>query len=421
MNKLGIIADDFTGATDIAGFLAANGIITVQTNGVSSLNLEETVETIVVSLKTRSCPSQDAIEESLRALSWLKEQGCTQFYFKYCSTFDSTAHGNIGPVTDALMKALGCDVTIICPALPVNGRTVYKGYLFVNDTLLNESGMRHHPVTPMHDAKLSRLIETQSTGKAYEIHVESVERGSSHIKSHIDEARSNGYSYVIVDALKQKHLDTIASATKNLVLVTGGSGLAESMAKSAKKSSLDKERAIAKGKPKLSKSIILSGSCSQTTNLQVYAYKEIAPSISFKIDAFSQDNNRYVADIAAWVVSNMSHHYAPLVYATKSPEMVEALRVQYPQIDIGKEVEHFFAELSVALYNAGIRNYIIAGGETSGAVAQRLGIEAFLIGPQIDPGVPWVRAVNKDIHLALKSGNFGSVDFFRKAQGSLYA
>ncbi|MDC7230648.1 MAG: four-carbon acid sugar kinase family protein [Sphaerochaetaceae bacterium] len=421
MNKLGVIADDFTGATDIAGFLAANGVVTVQTNGVSSIKLEDTVQAIVVSLKSRSCPKQEAIDESLKALMWLKEQGCTQFYFKYCSTFDSTAKGNIGPVTDALMEALGSTITIICPALPINGRTVYKGYLFVQDVLLNESGMRHHPVTPMHDAKLLRLMEAQSAHKACEIHVEAVEKGSNHLKRCIEEARDSGFSYVVVDALKQNHLDIIARATKDLVLLTGGSGVAESLAKLTKKSSQEKEKAIEKGKPKLSKSIILAGSCSQATNLQVDAYKAIAPSVSFDIGAYDQNNYEYVADITAWVAENINHSYAPLVYATKSAERVKELGLQYPHIDIGQEVERFFAQLSIALYDIGIRNYIIAGGETSGVVAKRLGIEGFLIGPQIDPGVPWVRAVNKEIHLALKSGNFGSVDFFKKAQDCLHA
>lgn len=421
MNKLGIIADDFTGATDIAGFLASNGITTVQTNGASSLSLGEAIEAIVVSLKSRSCPVQEAIDESLRALSWLKEQGCTQFYFKYCSTFDSTAEGNIGPVTDALMKALGCEITIICPALPINGRTVYQGYLFVHDSLLNESGMRNHPVTPMFDAKLSRLMEAQAAGKAWEVHVESVEKGSTYLRHQIEEAKCKGFSYIVVDAIQQKHLDIIARATKNLRLVTGGSGLAESMAKSAKKSLSDKENAVAGGNPTFSKTIILAGSCSQATNKQVDAYKQIAPSLSIDIAEYSRDAASYIAECAAWVTINLSHAFAPLVYATKPPEMVEALRIQFPQLNIGKEIECFFAELSTSLFEAGVRNFIIAGGETSGVVAQQLGIGAFLMGPQIDPGVPWVKAVGKDIYLALKSGNFGSIDFFRKAQEFFHA
>lgn len=421
MKKLGIIADDFTGATDIAGFLASNGITTVQTNGVSSAKLGEGVEAIVVSLKTRSCPVQDAIDESLRALAWLKNQRCSQFYFKYCSTFDSTPHGNIGPVTDALMKALGCELTIVCPALPINGRTVYQGYLFVHDTLLHESGMRNHPVTPMHDSKLVRLLEAQASGKACEVHVDAIQKGTDHLKQELEEARIKGFSYVVVDAFEQSHLDSIALATKDLLLVTGGSGLAESMAKLAKKRQAEKKLAIAGAKPKPSKTVILAGSCSQVTNKQVNAYKQIAPSFFIDIEAYFNQGAGYVAECNSWVIDNIERANAPMVYATKPPEQVKALSARFPQLDIGLAIEEFFAELSTSLVTQGVRNFIVGGGETAGVVVKKLGIGAFFIGPQIEPGVPWVKAVDKDIFLALKSGNFGSLDFFKKAQEFFHA
>lgn len=420
MYKLGIIADDFTGATDIAGFLTANGITTVQTNGISPLRLNDNIEAIVVSLKTRSLPSREAVSKSLDALSWLKKQGCTQFYFKYCSTFDSTSKGNIGPVTDALMKALGCETTILCPALPVNGRTVYQGYLFVHDTLLNESGMRNHPLTPMLDAKISRLMEAQSKGKVFEIHLESIEKGENFLKGEIESAKQKGASYIVLDAISQKHLDIIAGATENLILLTGGSGLAESMAKAKNKTEEDKKKAISGGTPIKSKTVILSGSCSQMTNKQVDTYRSLAPSLSIDLDKWLNDSSGYIEECTSWVNENLSQEYAPLIFATKPPEMVEELKARFPHVDIGKEIETFFAMLAPALLNIGIKNFITAGGETSGVVAQNLGIRAFLIGPQIDPGVPWVKALEKDIYLALKSGNFGSVEFFKKAQEEFF-
>ena len=183
MLKLGVIADDFTGATDIASFLVKNGLSTIQLTEVDeNLKAPEEAEAIVISGKTRSCDSKIAIAESIKALNWLKSQGCKRFYFKYCSTFDSTAKGNIGPVTDALMHELGVDFTIISPALPVNGRTVYKGYLFVNDELLSESGMRNHPITPMTDSNLVRLMEMQSQGKCAVIDVNILKRDCEEMK-----------------------------------------------------------------------------------------------------------------------------------------------------------------------------------------------------------------------------------------------
>lgn len=420
MYKLGIIADDFTGATDIAGFLTSNGITTVQMNGISPLKLNDNIEAIVVSLKSRSLPAPEAIRKSLDALSWLKKQGCTQFYFKYCSTFDSTPKGNIGPVTDALMEALGCETTILCPALPVNGRTVYQGYLFVHDTLLNESGMKNHPLTPMLDAKISRLMEAQAKGQVFEIHLESIEKGENFLRGEIENVKQKGASYIVLDAISQKHLDIIAGATENLILLTGGSGLAESMAKAKNKTEEDKKKAMKGGTPTKSKTVILSGSCSQMTNRQVNAYKPLAPSLSIDIGKWLNDSSGYIRECTSWVNENLSQEHAPLIYATKPPEMVDELQARFPHVDIGKEIETFFAMIAPALIDIGIKNFITAGGETSGVVAQNLGIKAFLTGPQIDPGVPWVKALEKDIYLALKSGNFGSVDFFKKAQEEFF-
>ena len=198
---LGVIADDFTGASDIASFLVENGLSTVQMNGVPTQSLNSKVDAIVISLKSRSNPVNEAIEQSLRAYQWLKENGCTQFYFKYCSTFDSTAKGNIGPVTDALLDELNEDFTVITPALPVNGRTIFNGYLFVGDVLLSESGMKNHPITPMTDANLMRLMDAQAKGKTGLVAYADVIKGASRVQECFAELKAKGYRYGVVDAV----------------------------------------------------------------------------------------------------------------------------------------------------------------------------------------------------------------------------
>ena len=228
---LGVIADDFTGATDIAGFLVENGMRTIQLNGIPEVGLEIDADAVVISLKSRSCPIDEAVNSSLAALKWLKARGCQQFYFKYCSTFDSTAEGNIGPVTDALMDALDCDITVVCPALPVNGRTVFNGHLFVLGELLNESGMRHHPVNPMTDSSLVRIMNAQSSGQSGLINYQQIEQGSDSVKDALQQLVSDGKQYAVVDAFNSTHLQILGSAVKDLKLITGGSGLAAGIAR----------------------------------------------------------------------------------------------------------------------------------------------------------------------------------------------
>ena len=212
MIKIGVIADDFTGATDIASFLVENGLPTVQINGVPTGKMPEAIDALVISLKTRSCPVVEATQQSLAALSWLQQQGCKQIYFKYCSTFDSTAKGNIGPVTDALMDALDTPFTVFSPALPVNGRTVYQGYLFVMNQLLAESGMRHHPVNPMTDSYLPRLVEAQSTGRCGVVSAHVFEQGVDAVRQELARLQQEGYRYAVLDALTVAHYRQIAPA-----------------------------------------------------------------------------------------------------------------------------------------------------------------------------------------------------------------
>jgi len=416
MKKLGVIADDFTGATDIAGFLVAGNVATIQTNGVPSADFSFQADAFVISLKSRSCPKEQAIEDSLAALRWLRERGCEQFYFKYCSTFDSTEKGNIGPVTDALMDALGTDLTIVCPALPVNGRTLYKGYLFVNDELLHESGMRSHPLTPMRDSKIERVMESQSRGEAVSIYSDIIDEGSETLSHYLEAARRQGFRYVVLDSLYQSHLEVIARSVQDMVLVTGGSGLAAAMTSIEDGNRNQNKQAASLGRPKKGRSVIFAGSCSQATNRQVNTYISTAASMKIDVDRCVTDMDTYRQDISRWLLAHLDEEAAPLLYATKPPEELEQMKGRYPEGIAEEAIESLFGYLATVLHDAGVKNFISAGGETSGKIVQSLGIGAFHIGPQIDPGVPWVKAVDQDVYLALKSGNFGTDDFFMKAQ-----
>lgn len=412
---LGVIADDFTGATDIAGFLVEYGMRTVQLNGIPENNTFVEADAVVISLKSRSCPVDEAVSDSLAALNWLQSQGCQQFYFKYCSTFDSTAQGNIGPVTDALLKALDEDFTIVCPALPVNGRTVFNGHLFVLGEPLNESGMRNHPVTPMTDSSLLRLMNAQAQGKTGLVNYQVVENGADATTVHFQELRHQGYRYAVVDAFNTEHLVTLGQAAKSLKLVTGGSGLATGIAKNWASYLADQSQAKSTGLPTQAKSVILSGSCSLMTNKQVAEYKTKAPHFSVDVEA-CLSNEHYAQQVSEWVLTQLDTPLAPMVYATADSDKLHKIQQQYGAQISSQAVEKFFSQLAHQLQEAGVRNFIVAGGETSGTVTQSLGVQGFHIGPQIAPGVPWVKSLDGSLSLALKSGNFGDEHFFVKAQ-----
>ncbi|HCI4572946.1 TPA: four-carbon acid sugar kinase family protein [Klebsiella quasipneumoniae subsp. similipneumoniae] len=414
--QLGVIADDFTGATDIASFLVRNGMPTVQLNGVPPHELPLTSEAVVISLKTRSCPVETAVSQSLAALRWLQARGCQQFYFKYCSTFDSTAQGNIGPVLDALLAELGETRTVISPALPVNGRTVYQGYLFVGQQLLNESGMRHHPVTPMEDAHLGRLIERQGGGKAALIAWPMIDQGPEAVVAALAAISDPAVRYVVLDALSEQHLLTQGAALREMKLVSGGSGLAIGLARDwAQRHGTQGEGSLA-GMPLPGPAVVLSGSCSLMTNSQVAAYREQAPARAVDLSACFTDLEGYVGTLAAWVDANRDAPLAPMVYATTEPKTLQRIQAQYGDKASSERVEQLFAALAAALKAKGFTRFIVAGGETSSIVAQTLGVEAFHIGPTISPGVPWVRDTRQPLSLALKSGNFGDISFFARAQ-----
>ncbi len=411
---LGCIADDFTGGTDLASMLASGGMRAVQTIGVPEGKIDS-ADAVVIALKSRTAPPGQAVAESLAALRWLQAQGCRQFFFKYCSTFDSTPAGNIGPVTDALMDALGLSFTIACPAYPENGRTVYRGHLFVGDQLLSDSGMKDHPLTPMTDANLVRVLQAQTRKRVGLIAHGTVVSGAISILDACKTAAQAGTEISIVDALSTADLHAIGKACAGLPLLTGGSGIALGLPDNFRRSGELPDRSTAATLPRIEGSAaIIAGSCSTTTNAQVARWLETRP--GFRIDVHRLLSGADIVGEALDWQRRQSQRDPVLVYATSTPEEVRAVQAQAGVVQAGQQVENALADIAAGLARGGTRKFIVAGGETSGAVVKRLGIRALRIGPAIDPGVPWTCSVAaQPLALALKSGNFGSVDFFEKA------
>lgn len=420
--KLGVIADDFTGATDIASFMVAEGwrVILLIGTPTNNLDLDATlkdVDAIVISLKSRSCTPNIAIKESINAAKWLKKEGVAQLYFKYCSTFDSSEKGNIGPVTDALMQEFSLQQTVFCPALPINGRTVLHGHLFVNGQLLNESGMQNHPVTPMRDANLCRVLAAQSKHLVGLIDYVTIDQDA--ISQQIQLLSEQGVQYFIVDTAHNAHLEVIARFVKSWELVTGGSGLAGALAKidqENKQTKLLKNDLISS--PISTKTVIFSGSCSVMTCQQVAYYQEInAPCFEIEVQKAIHDQN-YADLICAWALDQLALNktLAPLIFATQTADQLKRIQTEFGAARASEAIEELFAKVASQLKAQGVQNFIVAGGETSGAVTQALDITGFYIGASIAPGVPWVLDIDSECFLALKSGNFGQITFFEDAQ-----
>ena len=418
---LGCIADDFTGATDLANNLVRGGLRTVQTIGVPRAPVGDDVDAIVVALKSRTIPAADAVAQSLAALKWLQHSDFIQLYFKVCSTFDSTPAGNIGPVTEALMAALGCDFTIACPAFPEAGRTVFKGNLFVGDVLLNESGMRHHPLTPMTDANLVRVMQGQTRGKVGLIDYTAVARGPDAIRERIAALKAAGVKVAIADAISNEDLLRLGLAVSDMAMVTAGSGVAIGLPQNFVASGALRAAASASTLPRMhGRRAIISGSCSQATNVQVAHFISHGGAARALDPLQLAVGDAELTAALAWAKPLLTAGKIPLLYSTAEPAAVQAMQARLGAGAAGALIEAAFATLATALVNAGVDQLVVAGGETAGAVVQALGVDALRIGPQIDPGVPWTMSVgNPRIALALKSGNFGSEDFFTKAFGVL--
>lgn len=407
---LGCIGDDFTGSSDLANTLAKQGMRTVQYTGVPDVPAEAQVQAGVVALKTRSIPAADAIGQSLAALEWLLAQGCAQIYFKYCSTFDSTAEGNIGPVAEALADAMDARAVIVCPAFPGTGRSIYQGHLFVNDTLLNESGMQNHPLTPMTDPDIRRVLAAQSSGTVGHVDAATVLSGAQAIRMRMDEQAEAGHRLIVVDALQDADLMQIGAAAKGRKLITGGSGAALGLP--ANFGIIARGGAPWQGED--GTCVILSGSCSTATRGQIAHHKTSNNTLEITADMLF--GGAMTAQKAAeWA---MEAGDLPLIYSSADPEVVCTAQATYGRDESAKKFEQFFAEIAQICTALGVRKLLTAGGETSGAVVEGLSLTQLQIGPEIDPGVPALRSGN-DLVLALKSGNFGSVDYFEKAAGVL--
>ncbi|WP_405637907.1 four-carbon acid sugar kinase family protein [Streptomyces sp. NBC_00056] len=414
--RLGCIADDFTGATDLANNLVRAGMRVVQLIDVPAGGTDPAADAdaVVIALKSRTVPAAEAVEASLRALEWLRAAGAEQIYFKYCSTFDSTPAGNIGQVTEALMDALGTDFTVATPAFPDNGRTVFKGHLFVGDVLLAESGMRHHPLTPMTDSNLVSVLDAQTTRPIGLVDHKVVAQGADAVRARIAQLRSQGVGAAIVDAVSNDDLVRLGAAVKDLPLVTAGSGLAIGLPANW---GFEPSSAAAQLPPAGGRQAIVAGSVSAATNGQVREF------LNTGRPAFSVDPLRIAAgeDVAAQALAFADKHLADgpvLVYSTESPDAVRSVQGQLGAAEAGELVEQTLARVAQGLVRRGVRQLVVAGGETSGAVVQALGLTGLRIGGQIDPGVPWCAAPlpgGDTLHITLKSGNFGGPDFFTAA------
>ncbi|WP_085026372.1 3-oxo-tetronate kinase [Ensifer aridi] len=414
---LGVIADDFTGASDIANTIAKGlpgqgGLRTVQYLGIPAAAADPDIEAGVIALKSRSIDAAQAVRQSLEALKWLIDQGCKQIVFKYCSTFDSTPAGNIGPVAEALAEALGVKGVVACPAFPGAGRTVYQGHLFVKDRLLNESGLENHPLNPMTDADIRRWLRRQTVSDVGHVDITTVQSGSSAIEGALLRHGEENHALVIVDAITDDDLVAIGKAVVDHRLVTGGSGIAIGL------SANFIARGLAKGEGSMTVGIdgpeaILAGSCSGATRQQVEVHKKDHPTLAIDV-AGVMGGRVATSDLTSFLLANQGR--APLVYSSGTPDEVRAIQARFGREKVAEALDTLFADTARQLVDAGIRRLVVAGGETSGAVVSALDLGALAIGPEIDPGVPVLLSKgDKPVALALKSGNFGASDFFVKA------
>jgi uncharacterized protein YgbK (DUF1537 family) len=407
---IGCIADDLTGATDVALMLQSAGMRTLQAVGVPDAGAAGDADAVVVALKARTIGAADAVAQSLAAHAWLLARGARQILFKYCSTFDSTDAGNIGPVADALLDACGADFTVACPAFPTNKRTVYAGHLFVGEQLLSDSPMKDHPLTPMRDANLVRVLGRQTRRKVGLVPLATVRLGAEAMREAFADLRRSGHAYAIVDAVADADLLALGAACRGMPLVTGGSGIAMGLP-----GAFGVLASAAPALPRLEGSAaVISGSCSAQTNAQVAHWS--ASKAAFRVDPLRLAAGEDVAGQAVeWAAPRLASGPV-LIYATAPPEEVRAAQARVGAAEAGDLVERALAQVAQGLVARGVRKLVVAGGETSGAVVKALGVRLLAIGPQIDPGVPWTFSTDEPrLALALKSGNFGAIDLFTRA------
>ena len=412
---IGAIADDFTGATDLAVTLVNQGMRVTQVIGVPDENTDVgDAQAVVVALKSRTNPVGEAVEWSLAALDWLNTLGVKQIFFKYCSTFDSTSQGNIGPVSDALLEKLGSEFAVVCPAFPVNGRTVYKGHLFVGELLLSDSSLKDHPLTPMRDASIVRLMSAQTKRPVGLIDLDTVRKGAAAVSERIGYLKEEKVNYGVIDAVNDDDLRIIGEAVAGHALVTGASAVAMELPNNFRRLGIldAPEKPVlpkVKGRP-----VVFAGSCSQATRQQIAYVKERWPNRKIDADAIAagEDVGGRLID---WAV-RQPEDSPVLIYSSADPEEVAATQKRYGVEAAGQMIERTMGQIATGVAEQGFNRIIVAGGETSGAVVSSLQLRTLRIGPEIDPGVPWTESLgDRHLALALKSGNFGSEDFFVKA------
>lgn len=416
---LGAIADDVTGATDLANTLVGQGMSVIQLIGLPDADMQlPDTDAIVVALKSRTAPCDVAVDQSVRVLNWLQAQDVHQIIFKYCSTFDSTDQGNIGPVADALLDHLKGDFALVCPAFPENGRTIYKGTLFVGDLPLSESSMKDHPLTPMRDSSLIRLMDQQSAKRAGLIPLQTVRAGAGAIRDRINTLRQAGISYGVADALTDQDLRTLGTAARDHALITGGSGIALGLPDNFRSAGM-LDRTSNTGLPaSRGRSLVIAGSCSAATRAQINRASAQWPTRKLDVDRLAAGEAE-VETVLNWALQTPPEQPI-LIYGSADPAEVSATQARYGPERAGALVETALAEIARTLCGHGFGKLIVAGGETSGAAVSALGIKALRIGPEIAPGVPWTEAIGSaPLALALKSGNFGSETFFEDAFGML--
>jgi uncharacterized protein YgbK (DUF1537 family) len=417
---MGCIADDFTGATDLAGLLARSGVRVSLRMGTPEEAPRDTAAVEVIALKVRTAPVGSAVAEARAALGWLRRAGARRFFWKYCSTFDSTARGNIGPVAEALMTDLGAAQTIYCPAFPENGRAVFMGHLFVGEQPLAESPMKDHPLTPMRDSSLMRLLAPQVTRPVGLVNRLVVAKGPVAVRARLAELARERVAHVVVDAVADEDLYAIAEACRDMPLMTGGSAVAMPLPEIwLRDGLLSRDAATAAHRGVGPRAIVLSGSCSAMTNRQVAAYLGRGPDLRLDPVALAADGPRQALD---WL-ARQSDAVTPIVYATAEPASVKAAQDELGAGRAGEIVEQALAACAVAARDRGVRRFVVAGGETSGAVTKALGITRLEVGREIAPGVPWCFAESGGhaVAIALKSGNFGAETFFADALEELDA
>ena len=423
---LGIIADDFTGATDVASMLVREGLRTVQVIGVpegdaAGAGAAVGVDCVVVALKSRTIAAADAVAQSLAALRWLQSAGARHFYFKVCSTFDSTPTGNIGPVAEALLDALESDFAVVCPAFPENGRTVFQGHLFVGDQLLSESGMRNHPLTPMTDSNLVRVLQAQSQRRVGLLGRDVMALGLAAARARIDALRAGGVALAVADAVDDDDLRLLGMLCAEMALVVAGSGMARGLpARYAALGWAQPDRQAARLDAAAGAAAVLAGSCSTATCGQVENWRA-AGRPERAIDALALANGTPVVEhTLAWARARLETEPV-LIHSSLPPARLGAVQAALGVAAAGEHVERAMAAIAVGLVDSGVQRLVVAGGETSGAVVQALGVQKLRIGEAICPGVPWTQAEGRPLWLALKSGNFGGPAFFSEALAMLPA